>query len=48
LVICRGIIEAHGGKIWVDKTYESGAAIKFTLPQIKKQLKAKEDDAGVT
>jgi len=48
LVICRGIIEAHGGKIWVDKTYGSGAAIKFTLPQIKKQLKAKEDDAGVT
>jgi signal transduction histidine kinase len=32
LVICRGIIEAHGGKIWVDKTCKTGAAIKFTLP----------------
>jgi signal transduction histidine kinase len=32
LVICRGIIEAHGGKIWVDKTHRIGAAIKFTLP----------------
>jgi signal transduction histidine kinase len=32
LVICRGIIEAHGGKIWVDNTCKTGAAIKFTLP----------------
>jgi signal transduction histidine kinase len=33
LVICRGIIEAHGGNIWLDKTYTNGATIKFTLPQ---------------
>ncbi|MGA9151100.1 MAG: ATP-binding protein, partial [Candidatus Nitrosopolaris sp.] len=33
LVICRGIIEAHGGRIWLDKTYRNGASIKFTLPQ---------------
>jgi len=32
LVICRGIVEAHGGKIWVDTAYENGTAIKFTLP----------------
>ena len=32
LVICKGIIDAHGGKIWVDKTFRSGAAINFTLP----------------
>ena len=32
LIICRGIIEAHGGKIWVDNTCKTGAAIKFTLP----------------
>jgi len=37
LVICRGIIHAHGGKIWVDKNYGTGAAIKFTLPQLGKQ-----------
>jgi signal transduction histidine kinase len=39
LVICKGIIDAHGGKIWVDKTCGSGsggAAIKFTLPQVGK------------
>jgi signal transduction histidine kinase len=32
LVICRGIIETHGGTIWVDNTHKIGAAIKFTLP----------------
>jgi two-component system, OmpR family, sensor histidine kinase VicK len=33
LVICRGIVDAHGGKIWVDKTHKNGTAIKFTLPE---------------
>ena len=32
LVICRGIIKAHGGKIWVDNACKTGATIKFTLP----------------
>jgi signal transduction histidine kinase len=32
LVICRDIIEAHGGKIWVDKEYDQGAAFRFTIP----------------
>jgi signal transduction histidine kinase len=32
LVICKGIVEAHGGKIWIDKEYTRGAAVKFTLP----------------
>ncbi len=41
LVICRGIIDAHGGKIWLDKSYRGGAAIKFTLPQ-----KGKEAEMG--
>jgi len=34
LAICKGIIEQHGGKIWIDKTYSNGTAIKFTLPQM--------------
>ena len=34
LAICKGIIEQHGGKIWLDKTYSNGTAIKFTLPQM--------------
>jgi signal transduction histidine kinase len=36
LVICKGIIEAHGGKIWVDKEYKFGACFIFTLPISKK------------
>jgi signal transduction histidine kinase len=32
LAICRGIIEAHNGKIWIDENYTDGAAFKFTIP----------------
>ena len=32
LPICRDIIEAHGGKIWIDKEYREGAAFRFTIP----------------
>ena len=43
LYICKGIVEAHGGEIWaenkqVDKTNDSGAAFRFSLP-IGKALK---------
>jgi signal transduction histidine kinase/methionine-rich copper-binding protein CopC len=31
LAICKGIVEAHGGKIWIDKNYAGGAAIRFTI-----------------
>ena len=33
LAICKGIIEQHGGSIWLDKTYSKGTAIRFTLPR---------------
>lgn len=29
LAICRGIVENHGGRIWVDKGYVNGARIIF-------------------
>jgi len=40
LVICKGIIEAHGGKIWLDKTYKNGAAIKFSIPDKQEVIPA--------
>ena len=40
LAVCKGIVEAHGGKIWVDKNYKNGASIRFTLPAI-------EEDDGI-
>ncbi|MBN1665502.1 MAG: sensor histidine kinase KdpD [Anaerolineales bacterium] len=32
LSICKGIIEAHGGKIWTFNNPEKGVTITFTLP----------------
>jgi signal transduction histidine kinase len=32
LYIARGIVEAHGGRIWVDSKIGSGTTFWFTLP----------------
>jgi two-component system sensor histidine kinase KdpD len=32
LAICRGMVEAHGGRIWAETQGEGGAAFRFTLP----------------
>ena len=32
LAISKGIVEAHGGEMWVDKEYVGGAKFIFTLP----------------
>jgi len=32
LSICEGIVKAHGGKIWLDTQYTSGASFKFSIP----------------
>lgn len=33
LVICKSLVDAHGGRIWVDKSFTSGSAFKFTIPK---------------
>ena len=35
LSICHGIIEAHGGKLWVTHAVPHGAIFRFTLPAIE-------------
>jgi len=32
LAVCRGIIRAHGGRIWVDSPEGQGARFLFTIP----------------
>ena len=32
LAIARGLVEAHGGRIWAENRPQGGACISFTLP----------------
>ena len=32
LTICRGIVVAHGGKIWYEHGASGGASFRFVLP----------------
>jgi signal transduction histidine kinase len=32
LAIARGLVEAHGGRIWAENDPAGGAVVSFTLP----------------
>lgn len=33
LAVCRRVVEAHGGSIWVEPAEDGGSAFRFTLPR---------------
>ena len=35
LTIAKGIVDAHGGRIWCSSTVGSGSTFSFTLPRVK-------------
>jgi two-component system sensor kinase FixL len=42
LSICRTIIEAHGGRIWVEPNPTGGTIFRFTLPSVQQRELADE------
>jgi signal transduction histidine kinase len=39
LYITRGLVEAHGGRIWVESALGKGSKFSFTLPLAQKRDK---------
>lgn len=48
LAICKGIVEGHGGKIWVDTNYTQGTSIKFTLPIADTNASSQNDNPSAS
>jgi len=44
LAICKGLVEAHGGRIWIRKKTSPGTTVSFTVPLVPKQDAAKITD----
>jgi two-component system sensor histidine kinase KdpD len=40
LAICKGLIEAHGGHIWIAKKLAQGASVSFTIPLVTDHIPA--------
>jgi two-component system sensor histidine kinase KdpD len=45
LTICRGIVEAHGGRIWAENRRGGGAVFRFTIPLLEGQPSVESEQA---
>ncbi len=40
LAICKGLVEAHGGRIWIKRQTDPGTTITFTIPLVPQKTSA--------
>ena len=46
LTICRGIVEAHGGRIWAENRTGGGAVFRFSIPMSDEQPPMATEQSG--
>lgn len=46
LAICKGLVTAHNGRIWINRNTTSGTTISFTLPLQPEKLKVNVAEAS--
>lgn len=46
LAIARGIVEAHGGRIWAESGSDGGAVFRFTLPLLPTMPEVPREELG--